>query len=62
VKHRRHRQPAAVDEPAREGMPFAKCSTASRTSATTALFGVMKSVERVELRMFSSAASVALAS
>ena len=35
---------------------LASCSTASRNRRLTSLLGVMKSVARVELRMFSSAA------
>ena len=37
------------------GCSFASSSTASRNTRDTWLFGVMKSVARVELRMFSSA-------
>jgi hypothetical protein len=41
---------------------FASASTASRNVRDALLFGVMKSVDRVELRMFSSAANVRSAS
>ena len=53
----RNRQASAVHQGPRERMPLlTSCSTASRNRRLMSLFGVMKSVARVELRMFSSAA------
>ena len=57
VQRRRHRQAPAVDQRAGERHASRdSSSTASRNSRLISLFGVMKSVARVELRMFSSAA------
>jgi hypothetical protein len=49
----RHRQPAAVDQRAGEGEVAASDSVASRNRREASNLGVMKSVLRVDLRMFS---------